>query len=105
MMKMNCIIDDLRGDIKNVKINNWKKVIKDREEWMKIVEVAKTHKWKKNEVKDDRQWMRIWNGIEEGRIENWRMFVRWLKFGEMGREDLEKNSKNPDIAQNSVVLL
>ena len=35
--------DDVRGDIKKMKINNWKMVVKDREEWMKIVELAKTH--------------------------------------------------------------
>ena len=35
--------DDERGDIKKMKINNWKKVVKDRKEWMKIVELAKTH--------------------------------------------------------------
>ena len=37
------LLDDVRGNIKKMKINNWKKVVKDREEWMKIVELAKTH--------------------------------------------------------------
>ena len=37
------LFDDVRGDIKKMKISNWKRFVEDREEWIKIVEQAKTH--------------------------------------------------------------
>ena len=37
---MECL-DDLREDLRSMKIN-WKRIV-EREEWKKIVELAKTH--------------------------------------------------------------
>jgi len=34
--------DDVLEDIKSININNWKKVVQDRDSWMKVIEQART---------------------------------------------------------------
>jgi hypothetical protein len=36
--------DDVRADVGKMKIQNWNKMLMDREAWKRIVEQAKTHK-------------------------------------------------------------
>ena len=39
--------DDVRADLGKMKIQNWSKMVMDRDAWKGIVEQAKTHKEKK----------------------------------------------------------
>jgi hypothetical protein len=34
--------DDVFGDIRSSNINNWKKIVQDRDEWKEVVERART---------------------------------------------------------------
>lgn len=36
--------EDIRKDLKFMKISQWKKIVIDRKQWSEIIELAKTHK-------------------------------------------------------------
>jgi hypothetical protein len=36
--------EDVMGDLKKLKVKNWKEVAKDRRTWRELAEKAKTHK-------------------------------------------------------------
>jgi hypothetical protein len=36
--------EDVKGDLKNLKIKNWKETVKDKRTWRDLVEKAKTDK-------------------------------------------------------------
>jgi hypothetical protein len=38
-------IDDVEEDVRTVGVRGWRRIVKDRTEWKKFFEQAKTHTW------------------------------------------------------------